>query len=92
MSEPIKFSNEELEKIKKIQDDYLEIQNLFGQVSLSRLRLQEQIQLLDKKDEENKQKFSDVQKNEKQFLDEITKKYGDGTLNPDTGVFTPNKQ
>ena len=92
MSEPIKFSNEELEKIKKIQDDYLEIQNLFGQVSLSRLRLQEQIQLLDKKDEENKQKFSDVQKNEKQFLDEITKKYGNGTLNPDTGVFTPNKQ
>ena len=92
MSEPIKFSNEELEKIKKIQDDYLEIQNLFGQVSLSRLQLQEQIQLLDKKDEENKQKFSDVQKNEKQFLDEITKKYGDGTLNPDTGIFTPNKQ
>ena len=92
MSEPIKFSNEELEKIKKIQDDYLEIQNLFGQVSLSRLRLQEQIQLLDKKDEENKQKFSDVQKNEKQFLDGITKKYGDGTLNPDTGIFTPNKQ
>ena len=92
MSEPIKFSNEELEKIKKIQDDYLEIQNLFGQVSLSRLRLQEQIQLLDEKDEENKQKFYDVQKNEKQFLDEITKKYGDGTLNPDTGVFTPNKQ
>ena len=76
MSEPIKFSNEELEKIKKIQDDYLEIQNLFGQVSLSRLRLQEQIQLLDKKDEENKQKFSDVQKNEKQFLDEITKNFG----------------
>ena len=91
MSEPIKFSNEELEKIKKIQDDYLEIQNLFGQVSLSRLRLQEQIQLLDEKDEENKQKFYDVQKNEKQFLDEITKKYGDGSLNPDTGVFTPNK-
>ena len=92
MSEPIKFTSEELEKIKNIQNQYIDIQNAFGQVSLSRLRLQEQIQLLDKKDEENKQKFSDVQKNEKQFLDEITKKYGDGTLNPDTGIFTPNKQ
>ena len=91
MSEPIKFSNEELEKIKKIQDDYLEIQNLFGQVSLSRLRLQEQIQLLDKKDEENKQKFSDIQKDEADFLDKITKKYGEGTLNPESGVFIPNK-
>ena len=91
MSEPIKFTNEELEKIKNIQNQYIDIQNAFGQVSLSRLRLQEQIQLLDEKDEENKQKFYDVQKNEKQFLDEITKKYGDGSLNPDTGVFTPNK-
>ena len=91
MSEPIKFTSEELEKIKNIQNQYIDIQNAFGQVSLSRLRLQEQIQLLDEKDEENKQKFSDVQKNEKQFLDEITKKYGDGSLNPDTGVFTPNK-
>ena len=91
MSEAIKFTNEELEKIKNIQNQYIDIQNAFGQVSLSRLRLQEQIQLLDEKDEENKQKFYDVQKNEKQFLDEITKKYGDGSLNPDTGVFTPNK-
>ena len=91
MSEPIKFTNEELEKIKNIQNQYIDVQNAFGQVSLSRLRLQEQIQLLDEKDEENKQKFYDVQKNEKQFLDGITKKYGDGSLNPDTGVFTPNK-
>ena len=91
MSEPIKFTNEELEKIKNIQNQYIDVQNAFGQVSLSRLRLQEQIQLLDEKDEENKQKFYDVQKNEKQFLDKITKKYGDGSLNPDTGVFTPNK-
>ena len=66
MSEPIKFTSEELEKIKNIQNQYIDIQNAFGQVSLSRLRLQEQIQLLDEKDEENKQKFYDVQKNEKQ--------------------------
>ena len=29
---------------------------------------------------------------ETKFLDEITKKYGQGSLNPETGVFTPNKQ
>jgi len=31
------------------------------------------------------------QLNEKQFLDEITKKYGEGSLNPENGEFTPNK-
>ena len=91
MSEPIKFSNEELEKIKKIQDEYLEIQNLFGQVALSRLKLDEQTQIIDKQDNENKSKFQEIQTNEKQFLDEITKKYGEGSLNPENGEFTPNK-
>ena len=28
---------------------------------------------------------------EKKFLDGITEKYGEGTLNPETGEFTPNK-
>ena len=38
------------------------------------------------------EEMSGVKDIQKQFLDEITKKYGDGTLNPDTGIFTPNKQ
>ena len=32
-----------------------------------------------------------LQEEEKKFLDGITKKYGEGSLNPETGVFTPNK-
>ena len=35
--------------------------------------------------------FNKTQDGEQKFLDEITKKYGQGTLNPETGVFTPNK-
>jgi hypothetical protein len=35
--------------------------------------------------------FNKIQNDEQKFLDEITKKYGQGTLNPETGVFTPNK-
>ena len=35
--------------------------------------------------------FTEIQENERKFLDEITKKYGQGTLNPETGEFVPNK-
>jgi len=35
--------------------------------------------------------FGKIQEDEQKFLDGITKKYGQGTLNPETGVFTPNK-
>ena len=39
---------------------------------------------------ETKNDFLDKEK-EKKFLDGITEKYGQGTLNPETGEFTPNK-
>ena len=37
--------------------------------------------------------FPDLDKQEKErnFLEDITKKYGEGSLNPETGVFTSNK-
>ena len=38
-----------------------------------------------------KNSLKDLETEEKKFLDGITKKYGQGTLNPETGVFTPNK-
>ena len=51
---------------------------------MSILRLEE--------DEINLEKsLSDLQNEEKTFLEGITKKYGQGTLNPETGVFTPTE-
>ena len=32
-----------------------------------------------------------IQDEEQKFLEGITEKYGEGTLSPETGVFTPNK-
>ena len=41
--------------------------------------------------EDLQNKFTKTQKDEQKFIEEITKKYGDGTLNPETGTFIPNK-
>tara|TARA_R110002020_G_scaffold318957_1_gene534663 strand:- start:642 stop:917 length:276 start_codon:yes stop_codon:yes gene_type:complete len=91
MPEEVKFTEEELKKIKEIQDEYIKIQNLFGQVSLTKIRLDEQYESLSKEEIENKKTFNDIQNSEKKFLEGITKKYGEGSLNPETGVFIPNK-
>ena len=34
-------------------------------------------------------KLKSLQNEEKKFLDSVNEKYGEGTLNPETGVFTP---
>ena len=84
MPEDVKFNNEELEQVQNIQKSYLNVQQKFGQLKLAKLRLNEQeIQLEDL--------LKKIQRDETTFLSKITDKYSDGTLNPETGVFTPNK-
>ena len=79
-----KFTEEELTQVRNVQNSYVNIQNSFGQLKLAQLRLEQQeIELEDN--------YKQVQEEEKKFLDGITEKYGEGTLNPETGVFTPNK-
>ena len=91
MAEETKFSKEELEQVKGIQQDYRNVQDNFGQVSMARLRLEEQMNMLDINEDELRNKFTELQDKEKNFLDGVTEKYGDGTLNPETGIFTSNK-
>ena len=84
MSKEIKFTGEELTNIKNIQKSYTTIQQSFGQLKLAKLRLDEQENILENN-------LSQIQEDENKFLEEITKKYGEGSLNPETGIFTPNK-
>ena len=46
---------------------------------------------LEEQEENLNKNFFDTQESEIKFLEGITEKYGQGSLNPKTGVFTPNK-
>ena len=87
----IKFTEEEMKQVQNIQEKYLSIQNQFGQLKLAQIRHQERELWLLQENENLEKSLKDIQNDEQKFLDEITKKYGQGTLNPESGVFTPNK-
>ena len=61
MAEETKFTEEELKQIKEIQDSYFDIQNQFGQTSLAKLRLDEQLQNILKSEKELTAKFEEIQ-------------------------------
>tara|TARA_Y100001938_G_scaffold137909_1_gene202732 strand:- start:78 stop:350 length:273 start_codon:yes stop_codon:yes gene_type:complete len=84
MPEEVKFTDEEMNKVKTFQQNYVNIQNQFGQLKMAQLRL-------DKQEIDLENTLESTQKEEQKFLDEITEKYGEGSLNQETGVFTPNK-
>ena len=91
MAEPVKFTEDELKQVKGIQDNYVSIQNEFGQLKIARIRLESQLSSMEDREQELNQNFSKLQEDERVFLDKITEKYGQGTLNPETGEFVPNK-
>jgi hypothetical protein len=91
MAEETKFTDEEIKQIKGIQDSYAKIQSEFGQIGISKIRLNQQFDEVDVFELKLNDEFKQVQETEKNLLEEITKKYGDGSLDPETGVFTPNK-
>ena len=82
--EEVKFTKEELTQVQNIQKSYMNVQNKFGQLKLTQIRLDNDEVTLE-------EALKQVQEEEQKFLDGITKKYGQGSLNPETGVFTPNK-
>ena len=82
MPEEVKFTEEELKQVQNIQASYQNIQNQFGQLKMAQIRL-------DNQEVELEDSLKQIQGEEQKFLDGITDKYGQGTLNPETGVFTP---
>ena len=84
MAEDIKFSDDELKSISEIRTSYAEITNRFGQIELTKYNLQKQT-------EQAEIDFESIKIKEQEILQKITEKYGPGTLDPNTGVFTPSE-
>ena len=87
MSEEVKFTEEELNELKDIQQTYINIQVKLGQVGMSRIKLEQHLSSIDDTEISLREDFNKTTKEEQEFLDKVRKKYGDGELNPETGVF-----
>ena len=92
MPEDKKFTEEELKSIKEIQAKYFQVQQELGQSAINKLRLLQQIEFVNNYEEELTKKFGEIQEGEKKFIEEITKKYGAGVLDPKTGVYKLNTE
>ena len=89
MAEEAKFTEDEMKEIETLQQTYIGLQNSLGQLGVARIRLENQVNDLNSNEEQIRKQFSDTQVKERDFVDSINKKYGDGNLDLNTGVFTP---
>ena len=92
MAEEIKFTEEELKSLSDLQETYGKVQQDFGALKVRRLVLEQQLEELDNADEAVHKAYTDNQETERNLVKELNEKYGPGSLDPQTGVFTPTPQ
>ena len=92
MSEQIKFTEEEMKTLRGLQDSYTEKQSELGQLSVQRILLNQQLDALDERQTFLENEYKKIQQKEADFVKTLNSKYGQGQLDTDTGVFTPNKK
>ena len=92
MAEEIKFTEDELKSLGDLRETYGKVQADFGALKVRRLVLDQQLEELDNADEAVHKAYTDNQETERKLVEELNEKYGPGSLNPETGVFTPTPQ
>ena len=87
--EAVKFSEEELQSLQELQNTYASISTQFGQVKVSRINLERQIENLDDAENQLEQSWEENRQTESDLVKSLNEKYGAGSLNPTTGEFIP---
>ena len=87
----LKFSEEELQNIRAIQEEYNTAGIQLIQLKLA-LKSNEDYQNALKQEEDRLEELiQDINKREKELTDGLGEKYGIGSLDMTTGEFTPNE-
>jgi len=86
----IKFTDEELNNIKAIQEEYSVVGIQLVQLKLARKSSEEYLAALTQEEERILEQIESISVKEKELTEALNEKYGVGSLDMTTGEFTPN--
>jgi len=89
MADQIKFTEEEMSKIKEVQQEYQQKTAVFGQLSFQKFQIERQLDTASSAEVALKKEIIDLEQQERALVKELNDKYGAGTLDPQTGEFKP---
>jgi hypothetical protein len=91
MSETLKFTDDEVNEIRFLQNKFQEKLIKFGQIQLETIELEDRLSLLKNEQNRLRTEYVSLQRTEQDLMDKLTNKYGEGSLNLKEGTFTPSK-
>jgi len=84
------FSTEEITQIKELQDKYNTLGAQLVQLKLAQKNTREYLETLDAQEALIEEEIFEANKAEKALAAELDVKYGEGSLDLESGEFTPN--
>ena len=90
MENQIKFSEDELNKIKTIRDNNTAIVLDLGQNELETFSLATRLKELETEKQKLQSNYLQLRQDERNLIQELNTKYGSGTVDIESGVFIPN--
>ena len=91
MNEQIKMTNDELTEVQILQDKYQQNIFKFGQNTLRKLEAEEALKFIESEEIKLNEEFKNLRKSENTLVENLLKKYGEGTLDLKTGTFIADK-
>ena len=88
----IKFTQEELDSLSNLRNSFAQLELTLGKVEIARIQTEQRMEQLENEKLRLETQFSEVQKQERALVESLNEKYGQGNLNPETGVFTPAEE
>lgn len=86
----VKFTEDELQNIRAIQEEYSMIGIQLVQLKLARKSSEEYLAALEQEEQRIVEQIEGISIKEKQLTEALNEKYGIGSLDMTTGEFTPN--
>ena len=88
-NQAIHLTEGEMETLKEVMETYNQCSAAFGQVEVQKMNLAQQTQSLDNQRTNVEEEWKTNQTKEANFSRKLTNKYGPGSINPETGEYTP---
>ena len=87
-----KFTKDEMEQLSKLQQGYQDVTVNFGRVKVQKVILNQQLEAMDNESHRLEETYAGLQKQEQELVKSLNDKYGAGSLDIQSGEFTPSPE
>ena len=90
-SKDVKFTKDELNSIEELRNNYNSVTNSLGMLEVSRMQTEKRLETIAGDKIRLETQYEQLTMAEKELINSLTEKYGQGSIDINSGVFTPVK-